>query len=127
MSMLFAILAVFAGTLGTWFFGLYGLFTTLGLSAISIIFIIRKKKKSNEITIVPAIFLFMGLLFSGFLTAALFYVSAQVKTDAEKFGGTKVIKYADDFKYGTYTVILNAEKDGVDAETLTKELEAISK
>lgn len=127
MSMLFAILAIGAGTLGTWFFGLYGLLVTIAFSAISVFFNILKKKKGKGFSAMSLVFLFMGLLFSVFLTVALFYVSSEIKKDAERYGGTKVIKYADDFKYGTYTVILNAEKDGVDAETLNKELEDISK
>ncbi|MBO6164989.1 MAG: hypothetical protein J6O17_01285 [Eubacterium sp.] len=126
MSMLFAILAIGAGTLGTLFFGIYGLMTTVFCVALSIVFIVLKRKKDKEGGIPSAIFCTMSMLFSIFLTISLFYVSNQVKTDAENFGDTTVIRYADDFKYGTYTVIRHAERDGVDLQLLSDELNAIS-
>ncbi len=127
MSMLFAILAIGAGTIGTLLFGLYGFMTTMFCTALSVVFIIRTRKKAKEGGIPSAILCTMAVIFSVFLTVSLFYVSKQVKTDAEKFGNTTVINYADDFKYGTYTVILHAERDGVDLQLLTDELNAISK
>lgn len=127
MSMLFAILAIFAGTIGSWLFGLYGFMTTLFCVALSVVFIIRTRKKAKEGGIPSAILCTMAVLFSTFLTISLFYVSRRIKTDAENFGNTTVINYADDFKYGTYTVVLHAERDGVDIQLLTDELNVISK
>ena len=128
MSILFAILAVAAGTIGTFIFGLYGLGVTVVLFALAIIFAVKKRKENNGQGGIPSIVVsIIALVFSGIMTLILCSIPDVIKESAAKAGTQYIQDYADDFKFGIFGLVDHAQKSGIDMNILSEEMDKISK
>jgi hypothetical protein len=127
MSIAFALIALVAGTIGTFVFGIYASCVTVVCVVLSIIFAVKKRKKDGEGGIPSIVISIIGLFICGILTLILVSITDVIKDGAEKAGTQYIQNYAEDFKYGVYGLSKHIEKDGVDLNVISEEMDKITK
>ena len=126
MCLLFAILALLSGIMGTIFLGIIGFAVTAVFAILAIIFA-SKKRKSEEgggtgSMVVSIISLVLGLLITLFFIG----MAKVVKDNAKKVDAPLVEKYADDLKFGILGFVIPAASDNVNMDDFSDQLKLVT-
>lgn len=118
------VLAIVVGS----FFGLYGVIPALVLSSLAIILGILSLKdthgRSGKGGIIIGI---IAVILSAFVWGLTVVIGAFLETDEIKENVPTLAAYADESWRGIVGVLLQMDKDGVDMDQLTAEMDAYSK
>lgn len=128
MNLLFGILSIVIAFFGGALFGVIGGGIGIVLAILAIVFA-RKIKKDPDREGGTAGFVtgIIGLILAIIMTACFAIAPAAVKEEAQKKGLTNLEKCADGLTYGIFGLLNEAEKQGVDQDTLTDEFNELNK
>lgn len=128
MAILFGILALACSLVGVLLFGIIGFGITVVFIALSILFVVLKKKKVGKLSVGGIIMSVLSFIISGLFTVGLYGISQTYKDEAKKYPGEYplVEKYVDNLKYGAVGVIAKIDDPEGDAQKFVDELTALS-
>ncbi|MCR4847029.1 MAG: hypothetical protein K5865_09845 [Eubacterium sp.] len=126
MSVLFAVLAMISGIIGTFLAGFIGLGITFVFAGLAILFAARKKKTVGKVGVGSIITSVIAICFSGLILLGIVAVGNYLRDEARKCDAPLVEKYMGDFKFGVIGVAAKISNDGVDEVEFRRQLDKVT-